>query len=301
MPLNGLGNYVLPAGSLAVTGTVVASANYNAFLSDLESVLNTVRTVAQGGTGGNSVVTAQQSLNLEPGVDIQPYNLNLQALAGLTGSANRIAYFDGANSMQIANFTSTGRILVAVSSFEVARERMDVPSNAEAMLVDNIGTSANNYVQLDANAKLPAVDGSNLTNVSSLKNVWTISNTFSPSTSDRVIATRTGVTCEAGDIIECPNAQQVQIIEGNNVVGTTWRLALYYNGAQVTSLAVGRVFSGGTFAPDYNAAGGTFTVPAAGDHDFEIRFIKTTGGSASSTMGVSVNGAIKQYKSSGAF
>ena len=32
-------------------------------------------------------------------------------------------------------------------------------------MLDGIGTSANNLVQLDANAKLPAVDGSQLTNV----------------------------------------------------------------------------------------------------------------------------------------
>ena len=32
-------------------------------------------------------------------------------------------------------------------------------------MLDGIGTSANNLVQLDANAKLPAVDGSQLTNI----------------------------------------------------------------------------------------------------------------------------------------
>ena len=35
-------------------------------------------------------------------------------------------------------------------------------------MLDGIGTSANNLVQLDANAKLPAVDGSALTGVSSI-------------------------------------------------------------------------------------------------------------------------------------
>tara|TARA_A200000159_G_C7333723_1_gene344153 strand:- start:2638 stop:3186 length:549 start_codon:yes stop_codon:yes gene_type:complete len=34
-------------------------------------------------------------------------------------------------------------------------------------MISNVGTSANQLVQLDANAKLPAVDGSQLTNVSS--------------------------------------------------------------------------------------------------------------------------------------
>ena len=39
-------------------------------------------------------------------------------------------------------------------------------------MLDGIGTSANNLVQLDANAKLPAVDGSQLTNAGKLLDVY---------------------------------------------------------------------------------------------------------------------------------
>tara|TARA_A200000113_G_scaffold60986_2_gene52327 strand:- start:189 stop:764 length:576 start_codon:yes stop_codon:yes gene_type:complete len=40
-------------------------------------------------------------------------------------------------------------------------------TQTNSRMISNVGTSANQLVQLDANAKLPAVDGSQLTNVSS--------------------------------------------------------------------------------------------------------------------------------------
>lgn len=61
----------------------------------------------------------------------QPNNANLTALAGLVGAANKVPYFNGVNAM--------------------------------ALLA--LGSAANNLVQLDGAAKLPAVDGSQLTNL----------------------------------------------------------------------------------------------------------------------------------------
>ena len=39
-------------------------------------------------------------------------------------------------------------------------------TQTNSRMISNVGTGANQLVQLDANAKLPAVDGSQLTNLS---------------------------------------------------------------------------------------------------------------------------------------
>jgi hypothetical protein len=59
MPRNGSNVYSLPAGTLAVTQTVIESDAYNTFLADLVTDLNTARAVSVGGTGAT---TAGQAL-----------------------------------------------------------------------------------------------------------------------------------------------------------------------------------------------------------------------------------------------
>lgn len=65
-------------------------------------------------------------------------------------------------------------------------------------LASGVGTSANNLVQLDANAKLPAVDGSQLTNVSGggkvLQVIQTINNTASSAFNDTTFTDISGMS-----------------------------------------------------------------------------------------------------------
>lgn len=62
MPRNGSGVYSKPAGTTAVANTVIESAKYNQTIDDLVADANATRPVTAGGTGGNSVQTAQSSL-----------------------------------------------------------------------------------------------------------------------------------------------------------------------------------------------------------------------------------------------
>lgn len=74
-------------------------------------------------------------------------------------------------------------------------------------MLDGIGTSANNLVQLDANAKLPAVDGSQLTNTSTLVTGTTVATTSGtaidftgiPSTAKRISVIFRGVSSSGSD------------------------------------------------------------------------------------------------------
>lgn len=86
--LDGLANLISGTGIVKRTAPGVYSV-----LTDPLSVLD-------GGTGGSSILTAQQSLNLEPGIDIQAYSLETDALSSF-GSDTGAIYRTG-----VAAFTA---------------------------------------------------------------------------------------------------------------------------------------------------------------------------------------------------
>lgn len=92
---------------------------------------------------------------------MQPYDAELAAIAGLTSAADRLAYFTGSGTAELATFTSFGRSIVDDADASTARTTLGLGTAA----VLNVGTSANNVVQLDGSARLPAVNGSLLTGI----------------------------------------------------------------------------------------------------------------------------------------
>lgn len=85
----------------------------------------------------------------------QNLNANLTALAGLTLAANKLLYATGAGALAQADLTAFGRSIAALTDAAAARTLFELVK----------GTAAGNIVALDGNARLPAVDGRNVTNV----------------------------------------------------------------------------------------------------------------------------------------
>ncbi len=85
---------------------------------------------------------------------ITPSNVGTVTSVGVADS--------GSSEFTVANspITSSGTITLAVNS--IANTKITGLGTASTL---NVGTSANNVVQLDGSAKLPAVDGSQLTNI----------------------------------------------------------------------------------------------------------------------------------------
>ena len=146
-----------------LTGTV-ANARLDAQLQDVAGL-----TPADGnfivGDGTNFVAesgaTARTSLGLTIGTDVQAYDAGLASIAGLTTSADQAVYTTASDTYAVTSLTSFGRSLIDDADASAARTTLGLGTAATL----NVGTSANNVVQLDGTGKLPAVDGSQLINI----------------------------------------------------------------------------------------------------------------------------------------
>ena len=110
----------------------------------------------------DSASTARTNLGLAIGSNVQAHDADLDALAGLTSAADKGIQFTGSGTAGTYDLTSAGKALL--DDADAAAQRTTLGLGSAATLT--AGTSANNAVQLDSNAKLPAVDGSQLTGLS---------------------------------------------------------------------------------------------------------------------------------------
>jgi hypothetical protein len=153
-------NFVTGVGSGTVTSVAVADAGSSEFTVTGSPITSSgTISLAVNSIDVSKITNAVSTSDI--GSTVQAYDAELAAIAGLTSAADKGIQFTGSGTAGTFDLTAAGKALL--DDADAAAQRTTLGLGTAATL--NVGTGANNIVQLDGSGLLPAVDGSQLTNL----------------------------------------------------------------------------------------------------------------------------------------
>ena len=161
--------------------------------------------------GGAAVRTA---IGLVIGTDVQAYDATLSSLAALGTAADKIAYLTGVDTWAETPLTAAGRSLIDDASASAQRTTLGLGTAA----VLNTGVTDGDVIKVATGDKLPAIDGSNLTNIAT-----GIRNHIADLTLSNDTDTANDINITAGEAADSTNASLLTLsAETTKRIDATW-------------------------------------------------------------------------------